>query len=89
MRLVRLPLELAAGGVGQLTGRLGRVLQAPSADAGIPVLLVHGLADRASVVSPLQRGLRGCGVGPFIAVGYNTLGPDIRAAARALGTTRW
>ncbi|MCX4425961.1 esterase/lipase family protein [Streptomyces mirabilis] len=49
------------------------------------MLLVHGLADGASVISPLQRRLRSCGVGPFIPVGYNVLKPDIRTAARALG----
>jgi hypothetical protein len=94
VRLARLPLEMAMGGVGQLAGRLGRVMpwwstgrsEPPPADSGIPVLLVHGVADGASVVSPLQRGLRGCGVGPFIPFGYSALGPDIRTAARA---SRW
>lgn len=92
VRLARLPLEMAAEGVGQLTGRFGRAIPwrssgpsaPPPADSGIPVLLVHGLADGASVVSPLQRGLRGCGVGPF-PVALNGFGPDIRTAARALG----
>lgn len=91
VRLARLPLEMAAGGVGQLTGRLGRVVpwwsngrgEPPPTDSGIPVLFVHGLADGESVVSPLRRGI--CGVGPFIPVGYNALRPDIRTAARALG----
>lgn len=93
VRLARLPLDMAAEGVGQLTGRFGRALpwrstgrdEPPLADSGIPVLLVHGLADGASVVPPLQRGLRGCGVGPFIPVGFSALRPDIRTAARALG----
>lgn len=46
---------------------------------------MHGLADGASVVPPLRRGLRGCGVGPFIPFGYSALDPDIRTAARVLG----
>ncbi|MFJ9480073.1 esterase/lipase family protein [Streptomyces mirabilis] len=91
--MARLPLDMAAEGVGQLTGRLGGALprrstgrdEPPPADAGIPVLLVRGLADRASVVSPLQRGLVDCGVGPFTLVGYNAFSPDIRTAARVLG----
>lgn len=81
------------GGVGQLAGRLGRAMpwwstgrsEPPPADSGMPVLLVHGLADGASVVPPLRRGLRGCGVGPFIPFGYSALDPDIRTAARVLG----
>ncbi|NMI56011.1 alpha/beta fold hydrolase [Streptomyces sp. RLB3-17] len=93
VRLARLPLDMAAEGVGQLSGRLGRVMlwwstereEAPPTDSGIPVLLVHGLADGASVISPLRRGLRGCGASPFIPVSYNALKPDIRTAARALG----
>ncbi|WP_189316695.1 esterase/lipase family protein [Streptomyces brasiliensis] len=93
VRLVRLPLDMAVGGVGQLTGRVGHAPksvyqdEAPSAGAGLPVLLVHGLADRASVVSALQRGLGDdCGVGPFILVNYNVFNSaDIRTAARVLG----
>ncbi|MFF0134604.1 esterase/lipase family protein [Streptomyces mirabilis] len=93
VRLVRLPLDIAAGGVGQLTGRLGRALPRrpagrdgpPPTNAAIPVLLVRGLADGASVVSPLQRGLGDCGVGPITLVSYNAFSPDIRAAARVLG----
>ncbi|WP_367325509.1 esterase/lipase family protein [Streptomyces sp. HUAS ZL42] len=93
MRLVKLPLDMAAEGVGQLTGRLGRVLpwwstdaeEMPPADEGLPVLLVHGLADGVSVVSPLQRELLGCGVGPLIPVAYNAFTPDIRTAAGVLG----
>ncbi|WP_371642037.1 esterase/lipase family protein [Streptomyces mirabilis] len=93
MRLVRLPLDMAAESVGQLTGQFsrskfrrsaGRDVQ-PLTDSGIPVLLVHGLADRASIVSPLQRELRGCGVGPLSLASYNVLTPDIRTAARVLG----
>jgi pimeloyl-ACP methyl ester carboxylesterase len=49
------------------------------------VLLVHGLGDGASIVSPLQQGLADCGVGPFIPVSYNAFSPDIRTAARILG----
>jgi alpha-beta hydrolase superfamily lysophospholipase len=51
----------------------------------MPVMLVHGLADRASIFTLLRRGLRGCGAGPVTAVGYSVLTPDIRVAARALG----
>ncbi|UUU36184.1 lipase [Streptomyces sp. CA-210063] len=93
VRLARLPLDLAADGVGQLTGLLDRALHGrPTgpgdpfpADSGIPVLLVHGLADGASVIPPLERELRGDGVGPFIPVACNAFGQDIRTAARAMG----
>ncbi|GED90710.1 hypothetical protein TNCT6_77950 [Streptomyces sp. 6-11-2] len=92
MRLVRLPLDVAAGGVGLLTGYLGRALPwrgavrgEPSADGDFPVLLVHGLADRESVCAALRRGLGGFGAGPFITVSYHALGPDVRAVARVLG----
>ncbi|MBX9393637.1 lipase [Streptomyces sp. TRM72054] len=93
VRLARLPLDIAAEGVGQLTGLLGRARHGRPAgpadplpaDSGIPVLLVHGLADGASVVPPLERELRGDGVGPFIQVACNAFGPDIRTAARSLG----
>ncbi|MGC9542513.1 esterase/lipase family protein [Streptomyces sp. UG1] len=93
VRLARLPLDIAVEGVGQLTGWLGRALPTGSmgseevtpAGSGMPVLLVHGLDDREWVVSSLQRGLDGCGVGLFIPAGYNALTPDIRAAARRLG----
>ncbi|MGW3953183.1 esterase/lipase family protein [Streptomyces sp. NPDC004752] len=95
VRLLRLPLDLATEGVEQLTGRLGRVVprpetgtgrgEPPAADAGIPVLLVHGLADGGSVVLPLQRALGGLGTGPFISVSYPAFSPDLRAVARALG----
>ncbi len=93
LRLARLPLDMAAEGVGQLTGLLGRALHGrPTgpgdslpAGSGIPVLLVHGLADGQSVVPPLERELRGDGVGPFLQVACNAFGPDIRTAARALG----
>ncbi|MFB7574618.1 lipase family alpha/beta hydrolase [Streptomyces sp. NPDC056165] len=89
---MRLPLDLAAGGVGQLTGRFGRPLpwrgtarDEPSADGDLPVLLVHGLADRESVCTALRRGLGGFGAGPFVTVSYHALSPDIRAVARDLG----
>lgn len=93
IRLARLPLDMAAESVGQLTGLLGRAVHGrPTgpggplpADAGIPVLLVHGLADGASVVPPLERRLRADGVGPFFPVACNAFGPDIRTAARSLG----
>ncbi|QDN95982.1 hypothetical protein FNV65_06380 [Streptomyces sp. S1A1-8] len=93
MRLVQLPLDIAAGGVGQLTGRFGRAVpgrharrdEPPPPNAAIPVLLVRGLSDGASVVSPLRRGLGDCGVGPITVVGYHAFSPDIRAAARVLG----
>ncbi|GCB43049.1 triacylglycerol lipase [Streptomyces sp. NL15-2K] len=93
VRLARLPLDMAAEGVGQLTGVLARAMHGrPTgpgdplpAGAGIPVLLVHGLADGASVIPPLERELRGDGVGPFVPVACNVFGPDIRTAARALG----
>ncbi|NWF30266.1 lipase [Streptomyces sp. PKU-EA00015] len=92
VRLARLPLDMAAEGVGQLTGLLGRALYGRPAgpgdplpaDAEIPVLLVHGLADGASVIPPLERELRGDGVGPFIQIGCNVFGPDIRKSARSL-----
>ncbi|MFF4352565.1 esterase/lipase family protein [Streptomyces sp. NPDC001530] len=84
---------MAAESVGQLTERLGRALpwrptgrdELPPADAGIAVLLVHGLADGTSVFTPLQRGLLACGVGPFSQFSYNALSPDVRTEARALG----
>ncbi|MGP4089045.1 esterase/lipase family protein [Streptomyces sp. KR55] len=93
VRLARLPVDMATDGFGQLIGLLGRATpwrstgpgDPPRTDSGIPVLLVHGLADGASVVPPLQRELRGDGVGPFIPVTCNAFGPDIPTAARKLG----
>ncbi|MGW1913416.1 esterase/lipase family protein [Streptomyces sp. NPDC002076] len=92
VRLVRLPVDIAVEGVGQLTGWIGHPQPAGSAqsrpgaaDATIPVLLIHGLADREWVTSSLRRGLDGCGAGPFVTVSYNALSPDIRTAARVLG----
>ncbi|MGW2486157.1 esterase/lipase family protein [Streptomyces sp. NPDC001606] len=94
VRLARLPLDIAEEGVGTLTGWLGHPRAARAADATappddpvstVPVLLVHGLADREWVVSSLHRGLDGCGVGPFVPVDYKALSPDIRSAARVLG----
>ncbi|MFF4828366.1 lipase family alpha/beta hydrolase [Streptomyces sp. NPDC001312] len=89
---MRLPLDFAAEGVGQLTGHFGRLLpwrgtaqDEPSADGDLPVLLVHGLADRESVCTALRRGLGGFGAGPFVTVSYHALSPDIRAVARDLG----
>ncbi|MFD7409689.1 hypothetical protein ACFV7R_45440 [Streptomyces sp. NPDC059866] len=51
----------------------------------MPALLVHGLADGASIVSPLQRRLGDCGVGLITPVSYSAFSPDFRKAARALG----
>ncbi|WP_189317279.1 esterase/lipase family protein [Streptomyces brasiliensis] len=88
---MRLPLDLAAGGVGQLSDYFGRTLpwrtgrDGPTAEGDLPVLLVHGLADRESVCAALRRGLGGLSAGPFITVSYHAFSPDIRAAARALG----
>jgi pimeloyl-ACP methyl ester carboxylesterase len=92
-RLVRLPLDIAAGGVGQLAGYFvhavseqgtgGGEPQTPEGD--IPVLLVHGLGDGESIVAPLRRGLEGLSAGPFVTVSYHAFSPDIRAAARVLG----
>ncbi|MEU1446006.1 hypothetical protein ABZ474_32765, partial [Streptomyces mirabilis] len=81
---------MAAESVGQLTGQFSRSMpwrstgrdEQPPTGSGIPVMLVHGLADRASIVSPLQRELRGCGVGSLALASYNVLTPDIRTAAR-------
>ncbi|MFF4803315.1 esterase/lipase family protein [Streptomyces sp. NPDC001351] len=92
-RLVRLPLDLAAESVEHLTGRLGPARPSRStadgepsrAESELPVLLVHGMADREWVVSSLERGLGGCGAGPFVSVTYNGFSPDIRTAARVLG----
>ncbi|MEU6770163.1 lipase [Streptomyces sp. NPDC046759] len=96
VRLVQLPLDMAAGSIAQLAGHLGRAMPwreagpdepppgAAGADGALTVLLVHGLGDGESVVSPLERCLGGA-AGPFFAVGYSAFTPDIRAAARVLG----
>jgi pimeloyl-ACP methyl ester carboxylesterase len=92
-RLAGIPVDLAGWGLRQLTGRLGPAVtwlppgpvEEPEAESGMPVLLVRGLADRASVFTLLRRGLRVCGAGPVTAVGYSVLTPDLRVAARALG----
>ncbi|MQY39649.1 hypothetical protein SRB17_76760 [Streptomyces sp. RB17] len=92
-RLVRLPLDMAAGGLGQLAGHFGRTAPGldtgeddpPPAEGDLPVLLVHGLGDGESIVAPLRQGLDGLGAGPFITVSYHAFGPDIRAAAQVLG----
>ncbi|WBO66510.1 esterase/lipase family protein [Streptomyces camelliae] len=92
-RLVRLPLDVAAEGVGQLAGHFRRPAPGrdtgqddpPPAEGDLPVLLVHGLGDGESIVAPLRRGLDGIGAGPFTTVSYHAFGPDIRAAARVLG----
>jgi pimeloyl-ACP methyl ester carboxylesterase len=96
VRLVQLPLDVAAGSVGQLAGRLSRALprrrtglEEPPPPlvtaAGNPVLLVHGLSDGECVVTSLQRGLDGVGAGPYFEVGCSAFTPDIRAAAQNLG----
>jgi pimeloyl-ACP methyl ester carboxylesterase len=92
-RLAGIPVDLADWSLRQLTGRLGTAVswlppgpvQEQEAASGMPVMLVHGLADRASVFSPLQRGLRDCGAGPVTAVRYSMLTADLRVAAQALG----
>lgn len=69
----------------------GRYALAPGARRGsrtrpgIPVVFVHGLADRSSVFGRLRGGLQECGAGPFFAAEYNAYLPDIRSAARSLG----
>lgn len=90
VRLAGLPWELAANGVREVHGwlRAGpRLLEwADHEDVrGMPVLFVHGLADRASIFTRLRDGLRDCGAGPFVTVTYNAFHPDIPTAARALG----
>jgi pimeloyl-ACP methyl ester carboxylesterase len=92
LRLAGIPVDLAGWGLRQLTGRPGSAVSwlpaspvdEPQAESGMPVLLVRGLADRASVFTQLRRGMRGCGAGPVTAVGYSVLTPDLRVAARAL-----
>jgi triacylglycerol lipase len=93
-RVAGIPMELTAGGLRYLVGRLGQAVpglstvqdgsQSGPSGPGMPVLLVHGLADRASVFTRLRRGLQDCGVGPLITVTNGVL-PDIRQAARTLG----
>ncbi|MCQ4079136.1 hypothetical protein NGB36_00515 [Streptomyces sp. RB6PN25] len=92
VRVAGIPAELTAGGLRRLAGRLGQSAPRPptscevaaSAGPGLPVLLVHGLADRPSVFMALRRGLRDCGAGALISVTNGVL-PDIRQAARTLG----
>ncbi|NGO07398.1 alpha/beta fold hydrolase [Streptomyces sp. HC44] len=93
VRLAGLPLDLALWGVRQFAGLIGAVdRRLPTDDdkcepdvSGMPVVFVHGLADRPSIFSKLQNGLRGCGAGPFVTATYNVFNPDIRVAARMLG----
>ncbi|MFC4466313.1 esterase/lipase family protein [Streptomyces xiangluensis] len=93
VRLAGLPLDLALWGVRQFAGMLGAVdrrLLPDDSDGEfgvscMPVVFVHGLADRPSIFSKLQNGLRGCGAGPFVTATYSVLNPDIRVAARVLG----
>ena len=94
VRLAGLPLDLALWGVRQFAGLLGAVDRRLLPDendsegepevSGMPVVFVHGLADRPSIFSKLQNGLRGCGAGPLVTATYNVLNPDIRVAAHML-----
>src|SRR5256885_671702 len=55
VRVAGIPAAVTAGGVQQLTGHLGRLMpwlpvggaESPPQQPGVPVLLVHGLAERA------------------------------------------
>ncbi|WP_320781631.1 esterase/lipase family protein [Streptomyces sp. CRN 30] len=89
VRLAGLPLDLAARGARQVTGWLGGEHEAAPPDCadepGLPVVFVHGLADRASIFSRLRAGLHDCGTGPFVTASYNAYHQDIPTAARALG----
>ncbi len=92
-RLAGMPVDLAGWGLRQLTGRFAPAVswlppgraEEQAVERGTPVLLVHGLADRASVFTLLRQGLRGSGAGPVTTVGYSVLTPDIRVAAKVLG----
>jgi triacylglycerol lipase len=75
-RPARQPFGLA--GLGPL--RRGR-LEADVAAAGIPVLLVHGVADNRSVFALLRRGLERRGVGPVYSLNYPVYTRDLRTAA--------
>lgn len=90
MRLAGLPLELALSGMREVTGWIAggpRLLEPLDCEdvTGMPVLFVHGLADRASIFGRLRDGLRDCGAGPFVTATYNAFNPDIPTAARNLG----
>ncbi|WP_189857213.1 esterase/lipase family protein [Streptomyces poonensis] len=91
VRLAGLPLDLAVRGARQVTGWLRgeHEDEDPLPDctdvSGLPVMFVHGLADRASIFSRLRGGLRDCGAGPLLTASYNAYHPDIPAAARELG----
>ncbi|GAA2251916.1 lipase [Streptomyces ruber] len=89
VRLAGMPLDLAARGARQVAGWLGGEHEAPPLDCAgvsdVPVIFVHGLADRASIFSRLRGGLRDCGAGPLLTASYNTYHPDIPTAARELG----
>jgi hypothetical protein len=66
LRLAGIPVDLAGWGLRQLTGRLGPAVswlptgrvEKQEAASGMPVLLVRGLADRASVFTLLRRAAR-------------------------------
>jgi pimeloyl-ACP methyl ester carboxylesterase len=91
--LAGLPVGLAGRGLRQLTARddphvsvVPRQKETGQSAACLPILLVHGLADRTSNFAALRRSLRDLGAGPVTEVGYSPLSPDIRSSARALGT---
>ncbi len=90
MRLAGLPLDLAVRGARQVAGWLGGDQEVPppldcAGLPGLPVMFVHGLADRASIFSRLRGGLHDCGAGPFVTASYNAYHPDIPTAAQELG----
>ncbi|GHE74751.1 esterase/lipase family protein [Streptomyces griseoaurantiacus] len=90
VRLAGLPWELTLQGVRGLASWLGgadaRLEELDCADEdGLPVLFVHGLADRSSIFTRLRRALRDSGAGPCFMATYNAFNPDIPEAARLLG----
>ena len=52
--------------------------------AGTPILLIHGMVDNRSIFTLLRRGLRRRGFGRVLALNYNPLTGDVRAAAEGL-----
>lgn len=93
VRLTGLPVELAGQGLRRLAvrgvrhgaGAAEREHTGHPPGAGMPVLLVHGLADRASLFAALRRSLDDQGIGPVTEARYSPLVPDIRSSARTLG----
>lgn len=53
--------------------------------AGTPILLLHGMADNASVFALLRRGLRARGFGHIVTMQYSPLTTDVRIQASRLG----